>query len=85
MSGRGGVCLVGGKKATIVGRISMDMVTVDVSNVDDVKAGDIATFIGKDGDAEIRCEDVAATAGTITNDVLCRLGGRLPRFYTPNA
>jgi len=46
-----------------------------------VEAGDIATLIGKDGNEEIRCEEVAAAAGTITNDILAGLGERLPRIY----
>ena len=81
LSGKGGMCLIGGKKVPIIGRVSMDMVSVDVSEVENVSAGDIATFIGRDKDAEIRCEDVAKAAGTITNDVLSRLGTRLPRVY----
>jgi len=82
MSGNGGMCIVNGKKVPIVGKICMDMLMVDVTSVDDVKAGDVATFIGKNGDEEIRCEDFATASGTITNDILCRLGGRLPRIYS---
>lgn len=81
MSGNGGVCIVRGHKVPIVGRICMDMLMLDVTEVDSVIAGDIATFIGSDASEEIRCEYVAAASGTITNDILCRLGSRLPRIY----
>jgi len=81
MTGNGGMCIVNGVKVPIIGRICMDLLMLDVTEVEDVKAGDIATFIGRDGNEVIRCEDVAAAAGTITNDILCRLGTRLPRVY----
>ncbi|MDR2600182.1 MAG: serine racemase VanT catalytic subunit, partial [Oscillospiraceae bacterium] len=81
MTGKGGMAIVGGKKVPIIGRICMDMLILDVTEVDDVKAGDVAIFIGSEGDETIHCEEVAAAAGTITNDILCRLGNRLPRIY----
>jgi alanine racemase len=81
MSGKGGLCIVHGRKVPIIGRICMDMLMLDVTEVDNVVAGDIATLIGKDSGEEIRCEYVAAVSGTITNDILCSLGSRLPRVY----
>ena len=81
MSGNDGMCLVGGKKLPILGRICMDMLMIDVTDLEDVKAGDIVTLIGKDSGEEIRCEDFAVASGTISNDILCRLGSRLPRIY----
>ena len=81
MSGNGGLCIVRGRKVPIIGRICMDMLMLDVTEVDNVIAGDIATLIGKDSGEEIRCEYVAAVSGTITNDILCSLGSRLPRVY----
>ena len=80
-SGNGGQLLVRGRKVPIIGRVCMDMVMADVTGADDVCPGDIATLIGTDGDEEARCEDVALASGTITNDILCRLGSRLPRIY----
>jgi len=82
MSGGGGMCIVNGRKAPIVGRICMDMLMLDVTGVEAVAAGDIVTLIGRDGDEELRCEDFAAASGTITNDILSRLGRRLPRLYS---
>jgi len=80
MSGNGGNGIVNGCKVPIIGRICMDMIMLDVTDVENVKAGDIATLIGRDGGEEIRCEDVAEAAGTITNDILSGLGDRLPRI-----
>ena len=79
MSGNGGACIVNGRRAPIVGRICMDLLMIDVTGVDDAEQGGVATLIGCDGGEVIRCEDVAAASGTITNDILCRLGSRLPR------
>ena len=73
--------LIHGKKAPIIGRICMDQIVVDINNIDDVKQGDIATIIGKDGKEEIRCEDLAERGNTITNEILCRLGQRLEFVY----
>ena len=84
MSGNGGVCLVRGERVPIAGRICMDMLMLDVTGVDTAEPGDIVTLIGLDGGEEIRCEDVARSSGTITNDILCRLGKRLPRVYIEN-
>jgi len=81
MTGKNGMAIVGGIKVPIIGRICMDMLMLDVSGVENVKTGDIATFIGRDGAEEIRAEELAAAAGTITNDILSRLGNRLPRVY----
>ena len=82
MSGNNGVCIVNGRLAPIVGRICMDLLMADVTNVDTVSPGDIVTLIGKDGGNQVRCEDVARASGTITNEILSRLGSRLPRVYS---
>jgi len=79
-SGNGANALVNGIKVPIIGRICMDMLILNVTNAADAEAGDIATFIGKDGNEEVRCEDLAEAAGTITNDVLAGLSDRLPRI-----
>jgi serine/alanine racemase len=81
ISGNGGKGIVNGQIAPIVGRICMDMIMLDVTDVGQIKAGDTVTLIGKDGDEEIRCEEVANAAGTITNDILSGLSSRLPRIY----
>ncbi|MDR2570656.1 MAG: serine racemase VanT catalytic subunit [Oscillospiraceae bacterium] len=81
MSGNGGMCIVNGRKVPIIGRICMDMLMLDVTDAEHVNSGDIATIIGKDGEEVIRCEEVAAASGTITNDILSGLSVRLPRIY----
>jgi serine/alanine racemase len=81
ISGNGGKGIISGQKIPIIGRVCMDMIMLDVTEAENVKAGDIVTLIGKDGNEEIRCEEVASSAGTITNDILSGLGNRLPRIY----
>ena len=55
----------------------MDQLLVDVTDVSGVKAGDVVTVIGQDDRQEIRAEEVAERCGTITNELLSRLGARL--------
>ena len=81
ISGKGAFGIVNGTKVPIIGRVCMDLLMLDVTEVEQVQAGDVATFIGKDGDEEILCEDLAAIADTITNEILCKLSHRLPRIY----
>lgn len=76
-----GCVIVRGRKVPLVGAISMDLTTVDVTDVPDVKLGDVVTLYGKDGTAEIRVSDVAHEIGTVTSDLLCALGRRVPRYY----
>lgn len=76
-----GCALINGKRAPIVGRVCMDQLTVNVSGLGEVKPGDIATLIGRDGESEIRCEELAAGCGTLTNEILSRLGKRLPKLW----
>jgi len=79
--GVGGMCIINGCKLPIVGRVCMDTLLVDATELENVEAGDVATLIGRDGDEVIHCEEVAEVSGTITNDILSRLGIRLPRIY----
>ena len=82
MTGNGGMCIVNGCKVPIVGRICMDSLMIDATNIDDIKTGDTATLIGRDGNEVIHSEDVAAICGTITNDILSRFSKRLPKIFT---
>jgi len=77
----GGGALVHGRRVPIVGRISMDMTVVDLTEVPDVRAGDVATLIGTDGAAEISLDEVAEQAGTISFEILTGLTPRLERVY----
>lgn len=75
-----GAVLIHGKQAPIAGRICMDQLTVDVTDIADVQQGDVAVIIGNDGDETISACDIAAQTASISNEVLSRLGARLKRF-----
>lgn len=79
--GRGQV-LVRGQAVPIVGRVSMDQITVDLTEVPRVQVGDSVTVIGQDGAAAQTAEDLGHAAGTISYDVLTGLLPRVPRVYT---
>lgn len=81
LSGKG-YGLINGKRVPIVGRICMDQTMFDISEVKDVKEGDIITLIGSNGNEEIKAAMMAKMAGTITNELLSRLGSRLIKTYT---
>ncbi|NLM09198.1 MAG: serine racemase VanT catalytic subunit, partial [Clostridiaceae bacterium] len=77
-----GYVLIKGYRAPIVGQICMDQLMVNISDIPDVKRGDVVTLIGKDGFEEITAEQVAFNAETITNELLSRLSDfRLKRVY----
>ena len=75
----GGAAIIAGKRCPIVGRISMDLVCIDITDLPDgaVHRGDLATFIG----ADISVDEVAASAGTIGYEILTRLGPRCHLVY----
>jgi serine/alanine racemase len=79
----GAQCIIRAQRVPVAGRICMDMLMLDVTEIENAAPGDIVTFIGRDGDAEIRCEEFARNSGTITHEILSRLGWRLPRVYLP--
>jgi alanine racemase len=81
LSPAGGEALVHGRRVPIIGRISMDMTVVDLTDVPEAQAGDAATLIGSDGGERIGLDEVAAKCGTISYEVLTGLGARLPRVY----
>ena len=74
---RGGEVLLRGRRCPMVGNLCMDQLLVDVTELDTVAPGDVVTLIGRDGGQEIRAEAVAKRCGTITNELLSRLGRRL--------
>jgi alanine racemase len=80
LSGRGHA-LVRGQRVPIVGRVCMDMTMVDVTHVSGVVVGDEAALIGRQGSEEITADEVAERQGTISYEVLCRIGPRVPRIY----
>ncbi len=78
-SNRGSV-LVGGRRCPIIGRVSMDQLTADVSLVEGVKAGDEAVLFGRQGGVWLGADDVGSAAGTISYEVLCAVSARVPRL-----
>ena len=73
--------LVGGVKCPVVGNICMDQCMIDVSAVPDVKLGDEIVILGKQGDAEISADDLAAINGTINYEITCCFDLRIPKVY----
>jgi alanine racemase len=74
--------LVRGVFCPVIGRITMDMTMLDVTEVGErVQVGDVATIIGSDGENDIRLDQFADWAGTISYVILTRMGHRLDRIY----
>ena len=76
-----GAVLVNGEKCPSVGRICMDMMMVDVSNISNVKAGDVAVLIGECGGKKITADDIAAWSKTISYEILTSISQRVNRVY----
>ena len=76
-----GCALVRGRRVPLVGVISMDLTMLDVTDVPNAELGDIVTVYGKDGGDAIVVSEVAREIGTVTSDLLCALGRRVPRYY----
>ena len=76
-----GYVLINGKKAGICGRICMDQMMVDVTDIDNVNIGDTVTLIGKDGDEVITMEQIGDLSGRFNYEFACDLGKRIPRIF----
>lgn len=74
-----GYALVNGQKAALIGRVCMDQLFLDVTNISPINPGDEVVFIGESGEKKISADRIANWAGTISNEFLSRLGARLPR------
>jgi alanine racemase len=79
LAGRG-VVLVRGRRAPVVGVVSMDMLAADVTGLD-VSPGDEVVIIGRQGDDRIDVREIAATIGTNPLEIVCRIGTRIERRY----
>lgn len=80
LSNRGRV-IISEKFAPVVGRVSMDLILVDVTDVSGVSLNDRVTLLGRDGDVSITAEEIAKTAGTISYEISCGISSRVPRIY----
>jgi len=67
--------------APVVGRVSMDLTLIDVTNVAAIEVGDKVTLIGREGDLKISAEDLAKVAGVLSYEVTCGISERVPRLY----
>lgn len=73
--------LIRGRRAPVVGRISMDMCTLDVTHIPDLQIGDEVVMLGSQGAENITADELAAKAGTISYEIICALGKRAPRVF----
>ena len=81
LSNRGAAVLVHGKRCPILGRVTMDLMVIDVSRFDDLQVGDEVVLMGRDGAEEISCAELGERAGTITWEIITRIGARVQRVY----
>ncbi len=83
LSNRGHV-IVRGTYAPVVGRISMDLSIIDVTNVPGVELGDEVKLLGIEGNLSVTAEDLAKLTGTLSYEITCGIGPRVPRVYIPS-
>ncbi len=79
----GGKMIVGGKYASIIGRVCMDQTVIDVTDID-CKVGDTVTIIGDENGKSVTANDIAVSDNTINYEIICRLSPRIPRVYIQN-
>lgn len=73
--------LVRGKRAPIIGRVCMDQLMLDVTEIPGVEEGDVVTVFGRDGEAFLPVDELAALNDTIHYEMVCLVGKRVPRIY----
>lgn len=76
-----GYVLIHGKKAPLVGKVCMDLIMVDVSEIPNVAVGDLATVLGKNGEARITAEELGALCHSFCYEVICTFMPRVKRIY----
>jgi alanine racemase len=80
LSNRGRV-IADGKLTPILGTISMDLTTIDLSHTTALSMGDDVTLLGEEGGCTLDAQQIAKVAGTISYNILCSIGGRVRRVY----
>jgi alanine racemase len=80
LSNRGRV-IACGRYANILGAVSMDVTTIDVTHCPEIVTGDAVTILGQEGEARIDAQEIARLAGTISYSVLCAISSRVRRVY----
>jgi alanine racemase len=81
LSNRDAAVLVRGQRCTILGRVTMDLMMIDVSKITNAQVGEEVVLMGRDGNEEISCAELARTAGTIPWEITTRIGARVRRVY----
>jgi alanine racemase len=81
LSNRGAAMLVREQRCPLLGRVTMDLMVIDVTNIDDAQVGDEVVLMGRDGNEEISCAELAEKAGTIPWEIVTRIGARVRRVY----
>lgn len=76
-----GKVIARGRFAPIVGTVSMDLTTIDITNSPAMVPGDLVTLLGREGDVALDAQQIARAAGTISYNVLCGISARVKRFY----
>lgn len=76
--------LINGEYANIIGNICMDQFMIDITNIQNVKQGDIVTLMGEDNNNHITAEELANLQNTINYEIVCNIGKRIPRVYIKN-
>jgi alanine racemase len=79
-NGNRGVVIAGGAICPIIGRVSMDQLTIDISDAGPTRAGDMVTLLGADGVHVIDAAAAGRRIGTICYEVLCAVSARVPRI-----
>jgi len=81
LSNCGAAMLVRGQRCALVGRVTMDLMMIDVSRVEGAQVGDEAVLMGRDGNEEVSCAELAEKGGTIPWEIVTRIGARVRRVY----
>jgi alanine racemase len=81
LSNRDAAVLVRGQRCAILGRVTMDLMMIDVSKITNAQVGDEVVLMGRDGNEEISCVELARTAGTIPWEITTRIGQRVKRVF----
>ena len=81
LSNRGRV-IVRRKFAPVVGRVSMDLTLIDVTDLPEVQLNDLVILLGRDGRLSITAEEIAKTIGSLSYEITCGISSRVPRIYS---
>src|SRR5438309_254498 len=81
LSNRDADVLVRGKRCPLLGRVTMDLMVIDVSHIEDVDVGDEVVLMGRQGNEDVCCAELGEKAGTITWEITTRIGQRVKRVF----